>query len=101
MLMADLPSEGASRTTGGILRGNAAGNVFSHGDAPDLLKDSVSVWGKVKLYKSLGINPAKEDAQFVMRVKVGPSLVPILKKLARSYSPISSKRNPTCLFDVT
>ena len=89
--MAGLPSEGASRTTGGILRGKAAGNVFSHVDALDLLNDTVSSWGTVKLYKVLGSNPARDEPQFTMKSKVGPSLVPILKKLARSYSPLSSK----------
>lgn len=89
--MDTFPLEGASRTAGGILRGNALGNVFSHADTPNILPDTASVWGKIKVLKAFDVNPATDGPEFTMKAKVVPYLVSILKKLSRSYSPVSSK----------
>ncbi|KAF8344692.1 hypothetical protein F5887DRAFT_1075111 [Amanita rubescens] len=86
------PSEGASRTIGGTIRGNATGNLFSIADAPDVMQARIQAKGLVKVYKSLidttsDLNSIKP--YMVVKTEAAPSLVPILKKLSRSYSPVS------------
>jgi hypothetical protein len=51
------PLEGSSRTTGGIFRGKAHGNIFNIGDVKDLEDDSLGhAKGKVFVYR-LGEDP--------------------------------------------
>jgi hypothetical protein len=85
------PSEGASRTTGGTIRGKAIGNVFSLADAPDVMQDRIQAQGLVKVYKSCIAATDLVNPSMVVKTEVTPSLVPILKKLSRRYSPVSSK----------
>jgi hypothetical protein len=86
------PSEGASRATGGFMRGNATGNLFSIADASDLdvLDAGIQAKGLIKVYKAL-VDTTSVKPFMVVKSGVEPSLVPILKKLSRSYSPVSSK----------
>ncbi|KAK2459733.1 hypothetical protein APHAL10511_008251, partial [Amanita phalloides] len=48
----ELPAEGASRTKGGIMRGQATGNVFSMADGDDVMPGKMKADGLVKIYKS-------------------------------------------------
>lgn len=84
------PPEGSSRTSGGILRGKAIGNTFNYGDGQELPMVSEEQEGVVKLFNSL----ADADANLkplIIKTKVVPTISPVLKKLARRYSPIESK----------
>lgn len=80
--------QGTSRTTGGIFRGRALGNVFNHADAFDILaNDKVDQKGIVQVYAS----HTDSRPLMTMKHKMTPTLAPILKALSRHYSPISSK----------
>jgi hypothetical protein len=83
--------QGASRTTGGILRGRADGNVFNWADGPDFppVKE-VPVGGKVHVYTS-HVNPMTETPQMSLTHEVTSSLTSILSNLAELFSPIRSK----------
>jgi len=85
--------QGASRTSGGIIRGRAIGNIFNIADAPGIQDDFLPTPtpGKVYLYSasdSLQLDPARVKPNSVLKVDVSPSLAPILAKIARKYSPI-------------
>jgi hypothetical protein len=80
---------GASRVTGGILRGRAYGNVYNHADAETTF-DSDTRMGKVHVYMAR-VDPTVAKPEMVLKHKVTPKLQPILKALARGYSPVRSK----------
>jgi hypothetical protein len=80
---------GASRVTGGILRGRAYGNVFNHADA-EMEFGLESRIGKVQVYTA-HVDPSHTKPEMVLKHKVTPKLKPILKALARGYSPVRSK----------
>ena len=80
---------GASRVTGGILRGRAYGNVYNHADAETNFGPD-SRTGKVHVYTSR-VDPTLTKPDMVLKHKVTPKLTPILKALARGYSPVRSK----------
>jgi hypothetical protein len=80
---------GASRVTGGILRGRAYGNVFNHADA-DMKFDLEPRMGKVQVYTAR-VDPTLTKPDMVLKHKVTHKLKPILKALARGYSPVRSK----------
>jgi hypothetical protein len=80
---------GASRVTDGILRGRAYGNVYNHADAETIF-NSDSRMGKVHVYTAR-VDPTLAKPDMVLKHKVTPKLPPILKALARGYSPIRSK----------
>ena len=95
--------EGSSRTTGGLSRGKAYGNVFNFADAEDIAMDNLPVEGKVLLYFSHD-NPAnintmdlKPSASF--KHKVVPTVKPILKAISGRFSPVKSKFYFTCKFN--
>ena len=95
------PPEGSSRTTGGVLRGRATGNVFNLPDACDLLGDTlIPAKGTLKLYSDLSHQPSTHKPALTMKTDAKPTLGPILQKLARSYSPVRSKHlcMPSLLF---
>jgi hypothetical protein len=82
---------GASRTSGGIFRGKALGNVFNMADAHNMDVDDHALpmaMGKVLLYTS-----RDQDAEPAMTMshETGYQLPPVLDKLARKYSPIRSE----------
>ena len=85
------PAQGSSRTTGGVLRGRAMGNVFNFPDAPDILEDTpVPAKGTLRLYSDLAHQPSIHKPILTMKTDAKPTLGPILQKLARSYSPVRS-----------
>ena len=84
------PRFGASRATGGILRGRAYGNVFNHADAAEMKFDLEPRMGKVQVYMAR-VDPSLTKPDMVLKHKVTHKLKPILKALARGYSPVRSK----------
>jgi hypothetical protein len=83
------PPEGSSRVTGGVLRGRAVGNVLSFTDAQDLLTTNfVPAKGTVRLYPDLSHNPSYNKPIITLKTEAKPTLGPVLKRLARGYSPI-------------
>ena len=80
---------GASRVTGGILRGRAYGNVYNHADTKTMF-DPESRMGKIHVYMTR-VDPALVKPDMVLKHKVTPKLKPILKSLAQGYSPVRSK----------
>ena len=83
--------QGTSRTMGGIIRGQALGNVFNHADAPKKQQDRRELrMGRIHIYTS-HIDPTQNKAHMGFKHEVTPRLKPILKALARSYSPVHSK----------
>ncbi|KAK2463875.1 hypothetical protein APHAL10511_004106, partial [Amanita phalloides] len=81
--------QGASRITGGIIRGNATGNVFSLADSPDLMPRIIQPQGLVKVFKScIDISNDQIKPNLVLKTQVTPSLVNILQDLGGKYSPV-------------
>ena len=69
--------QGASRTSGGFIRGRALGNVFNLADASDLQMDldfTLVVPGKVYIYESVSnvanLDPTKVKPQQVLKADV-------------------------------
>jgi hypothetical protein len=90
VLMASPPRlQGASRTTGGILRGRALGNVYNFADHTDVVAQQGKVIGKVHVYTTHG-NPDESKPYMMLKHEVTHRLTPILKKLGNQYSPIKS-----------
>lgn len=83
--------QGASRTSGGILRGRAHGNVFNLADAEFALHSESKI-GKVMVFDRPG-NPKTAEPIMVLRTEATTKLKPILKSLARNYSPVRSKHH--------
>ena len=89
--MASPPSishKGASQTTGGILCGQAQGNIFNHADADDISQAPHK--GKVYIHQSPQ-DPDPKTAETSITSEVTPYLKPVLKTLAQRFSPVSSK----------
>jgi hypothetical protein len=83
--------QGASRTTGGIFRGRALGNVFNVGDCKDDLESNIgSMVGKVKVFMA-GEDPSTKKPQMTLKVKVGGDLAPVLDAVAKRFSPVKSE----------
>jgi len=83
--------QGASRMTGGILRGRAQGNVYNIADAmPDDAIFTGPVKGNVHIYNVHG-NPDSMEPYMLVKHDVTPNIGPVLKKLAAQYSPVRSK----------
>jgi hypothetical protein len=89
--------QGASRTTGGIIRGRAIGNVFNLADACDIQHHmDVAAVGRVHLYYDL-VDPFTTKAQCIVKVPVSSTLSPVLKSLGHTYSPVCSASCSSCL----
>lgn len=82
--------QGASRITGGFIRGRAHGNVYNLADPIDFDQRLGRVMGKVHVYTSHG-NPNNSDPYMSLKHEVTTSLAPVLKKLGNQYSPVKSK----------
>lgn len=89
--------QGASRTSGGIIRGRALGNVFNLADTSDLQMDldlTLAVPGKVYIYESVSdsvtLDPTKVKPKRIIKTDVSRTIEPVLTKLGRKYSPIRS-----------
>ena len=81
-------AEGASRSTGGILCGWAVGNVLNHADGLDEVYVAPRK-GKVYIYQSPRDPINKSETSIPSEVT--PQLRPVLKTLARRFSPVSSR----------
>jgi hypothetical protein len=82
--------QGASHTTGGVLCGRAQGNVFNHADGGDVMFDLQPRKGRVHVYTSPK-DPSAHKPDMSLTSEVTPTLKPILKTLARSYSLVRSE----------
>ena len=80
---------GASRTTGGILRGRALGNIFNFGDGMNVDDQNSKVVGTIHIYTTHG-NPEESKPYMTLKHEVINHIAPILKKLGNSYSPVKS-----------
>jgi hypothetical protein len=87
----DSPSylQGASHTTGGILRGRALGNVYNLADEISFDQQPGPVMGKVHIYTSLE-NPGDSNPHMSLKHEVTGTLAPVLEKLGTQYSPVKS-----------
>lgn len=81
--------QGASRMTGGIFRGRAYGNVFNRADGEDEVHVEPRK-GKVLVYQSPR-DPMAHKPDMSITLEVTSQLKPVLKTLARRYSPVRSK----------
>jgi hypothetical protein len=81
--------QGASRTTGGVMRHRAAGNVFNFADGDALSDERTPVTGKLHLYTS-PVNPMTNQPTMSLNHAVVPALAPILSDLAERFSPVCS-----------
>ncbi|KAF8344787.1 hypothetical protein F5887DRAFT_865119, partial [Amanita rubescens] len=90
--------QGASRTTGGIFRGRAHGNVFNIGDAKEVFEVDSPKTGKLKLFKA-GQDPSSHKPHMTVNVKVGAKLAPVLNELAKRFSPIKNKNKRIFVYE--
>lgn len=87
---------GASRIFGGFARGRALGNVDNIADAHDVAFDNLGpIMGKVYLY-FCNTDPGQFNATSVkptstVKCTVGPTVGPVLKTIARKFSPVRSE----------
>jgi len=93
----EAPANGSSRSTGGILRGRALGNVFNIGDPFDDIPQDVAPLARGRVNVTIVQQPPSdviiENPTSHLKV-VSPcydTLGPLLKKVAKSYSPVRSK----------
>ncbi|KAK2464943.1 hypothetical protein APHAL10511_003019, partial [Amanita phalloides] len=63
------------------------GNVLNLGDADDILEPHILAKGTIKLFSDLSHKPSQHKPTFTFNTEAGPTLGPILEKLARDYSP--------------
>jgi hypothetical protein len=75
--------QGSSRTTGGILRGNALGNFFNLGDREDLTLQTPSGRGIIKVHDTLVKDPGDTTPKMILKTAICPTLGPILKLLGK------------------
>lgn len=92
--------QGASRTTGGLIRGKAIGNHYNFGDklASDMDFEDANkpVHGKVLLYT----NRAKDaDPDMSIKLEVHNELGSILDSVAKKYSPIKNNNGRIFVFE--
>ena len=92
------PKYGASRTTGGVFRGRAVGNALNAADYSSRnQRDYLGpVSGEILLYLSqdnpAGLVPESLAAYARLPYDYSPKtpIAPVLKKIARKYSPVRS-----------
>ena len=90
-------ASGASQTTGGILCGQAHGNVFNHADGPDPVFVGPHT-GKVLIYQSPQVLDPKESETSI-KYEVTPQIKPVLKALAwRFLLRLMNKKKINCLY---
>jgi hypothetical protein len=82
--------QGASRITGGVLRGRALGNVFNNADADPISGYGLEPrMGRVQVYFAHA-DPTIAKPNMELNHEVTPKLTKVLKLLARKYSPVRS-----------
>ena len=82
--------QGASHMTGGILCGQALGNVFNFADATTTVENQESAIGEVHVYTTHE-DPHTSKPYMMMKHEVTTNLAPVLEDLATRYSPVCSK----------
>jgi hypothetical protein len=91
--------QGASRTSGGVSRGRALGNIFNFADVKEVLTQhpnhgTVSK-GRVYVYLSssnpTSLNPETMNPMATVKVTTSPTIAPILQQVTRRFSPVRSK----------
>lgn len=87
-----IPLHGASRTSAGLFRGKALGNILQHADSDDpFLEPPVqSAQGTVHLYLShpLTVDPEVTPPDMTITHEVTYGLKPVLEGISRRQSPI-------------
>lgn len=88
--------QGASRTSGGISRGRAQGNVFNFADAMDVRPyHRMAPRGRVYVYTSplnpTSLNPDLMNPMASVKVTTSQTIAPILQQVTRKFSPVCSK----------
>ena len=92
--------QGASRVSGGILRGRAHGNVFNFADAKDILdqqegsRQGMASRGRVYIYSS-SLNPTTLDPELMkpmatVKVVTLQTIALMLQQVTRRFSPVRS-----------
>lgn len=96
----DLELQGASRTTGGFIRGKAIGNNYNFGDKIDSDMDfenaNKPVHGKVLLYTN---RTKGADPEMSMKLQVTTQLGSVLESVAKKYSPIKNHNSRIFVFE--
>ena len=93
----ELPANGSSRSTGGILRGCALGNTPNIGDPFEDMEPDVKPLAHGRINVTIVQQPPGDliIENPISHLKVmSPcyeTLAPLLKKVAKSYSPVCSK----------
>ena len=86
------PLQGASCTSGGVIRGKASGNVLSHADAPEILEQKIkSVKGEVRLFTSL-VDPTNLKPVLIVKTNIDTNLALVLKQMRKKYLPIEGEK---------
>ena len=65
--------------------------MFNLADAPDLPGTLGPVKGAVHVYKGC-VDPTQTKPNMVVKTDVSPNLADVVKKMARSYSPVREQR---------
>ena len=92
-----MPANGSSRSTGGILRGRALGNSFNIGDPIGDVAQDVAPLSNGRINVMIVQQPPSDvvikNPTSLLNVKSPcyDTLGPLLKKVAKSYSPVHSK----------
>jgi len=92
-----VPANGSSRSTGGILRGHAVGNSFNIGDSiydvPQEVRPLSNGCINITIVQQPPSDVVIDNATSHLNVKSPcfETLGPLLKKVAKSYSPVRSK----------
>ena len=93
--MLSLPLMGSSRTSGGLFRGHARGNIPKHADLSTVNNDfKVPVKGDVHLYitdqypRHVNFENLRGDSDLVVIVNVTNSMAPILNMVSNKFSGI-------------
>ena len=97
-MLSSIPLMGSSRTSGGLIRGRAHGNVPKHADLPTLENEfnKVTVKGEVHLYLTnqyphhTNFDLLRGESDFVVIVNMVDSMAPILEEVANEFSVIRS-----------
>lgn len=96
-MLSPLPLMGSSRTSGGLFRGHARGNLPNHADLSTVNKNfEGSVKGEVYLYltdqypRNVKFEFLRGDSELVVIVNVVDSMAPILDTVAKKFAIIRS-----------
>jgi hypothetical protein len=93
--MSFVPAMGSSRSSGGLFRGRARGNIPKHADLSTVdFESGVPVKGEVHLYLTeqyphhVNFELLRGESDLVVIVNVTESMAPILNMVAHKFSPI-------------